>query len=131
MTDAATTSLLLVEDEAINRILLREALRRAVDPRLRAVDIREANNLADARAFLAAGPIDLVILDIRLPDGSGLDLAREMATLADARRPKVVVMSASVLPSERSAAMAAGCDAFIAKPFRMTELYETLGRLLD
>ena len=114
----------------MNRVLLREALRRAGDPRLRAMDVKEAGNLAAARTLLAAGPIDLVILDIRLPDGSGLDLAREMGAGEEAGRPKVIVMSASVLPTERNAAMAAGCDAFIAKPFKMSELYETLGRLL-
>jgi two-component system KDP operon response regulator KdpE len=125
-----TVRLLLVEDEAMNRVLLREAIRRSTDARLRAIQVREVGDLAAARAVLGERIVDLVILDIRLPDGSGLDLAREVATLPDDERPKVVIMSASVLPTERDAAIAAGCDAFMAKPFRMADLYETLIRLL-
>ena len=126
-----TVRLLLVEDEAMNRVLLREAIRRATDARLRAIQVHEVGDLATARAVLREGTVDVVILDIRLPDGSGLDLAREVATLSDDERPKVVIMSASVLPTERDAAIAAGCDAFMAKPFRMADLYETLTRLLE
>jgi two-component system KDP operon response regulator KdpE len=122
--------LLLVEDEAMNRVLLREALRRASDARIRAIELSEASDLAAARRMLGNGRVQIVILDIRLPDGSGLDLAKEMAMLPREARPKVVIMSASVLPAERDAAIAAGCDAFMAKPFRMTELYETLIGLL-
>jgi two-component system KDP operon response regulator KdpE len=123
--------LLLVEDEAMNRVLVRAALHRAADPRLRGIELHEAGDLAAARKALDGAPVDVVILDIRLPDGSGLDLAREMATQPEDARPKVVIMSASVLPTERDAAVGAGCDAFLAKPFRVTDLYDTLIGLLD
>ncbi|MGH2466068.1 MAG: response regulator, partial [Candidatus Limnocylindrales bacterium] len=65
-------------------------------------------------------------LDIRLPDGSGLDLARDVAKMASSERPKIVVMSASVLPTERAAALDAGGDVFMPKPFRPAELVELL-----
>jgi two-component system KDP operon response regulator KdpE len=126
---AATARILYVEDEELNRTLLRAVLKRAPDSRLRSATLLEARTLAQARAILTEQPIDLVLLDVRLPDGSGLDLVREIKS----RDPDlgVVVMSASVLPAERDEAIRAGCDAFVAKPYVPIELLVTLDRVLQ
>jgi CheY-like chemotaxis protein len=129
MTDLAHTArILYVEDEELNQTLLRAVLQRAPDPRLRSASLLEARTLRQARAILTEQPIDLVLLDVRLPDGSGLDLVREIKS----RDPDlgVVVMSASVLPEEREEAIRAGCDAFVAKPYVPVELLATLHRIL-
>ncbi len=121
--------ILVVEDEAVNRTLLRATLSRATDARLREARPFEATTLAEARDALAREGFDLIILDVRLPDGDGLELARE--TLAPgASRPLIVVLSASVLPMERDAAIEAGCDAFVAKPYRPIELLSVIEGLL-
>ena len=86
----------------------------------------EAETLAAARLAMATLRPDVILLDIRLPDGSGLDLARDVARMPSAGRPKIVVMSASVLPTERDAALEAGGDVFMPKPFRPAELVELL-----
>ena len=120
--------ILHVEDELLNRSLLRAVLGRARDPRVADARLDEAANLQVARAFLEANHVDLVLLDVRLPDGNGLDLVREIK----ARDPglPVVVMSASVLPHEREEATRAGCDAFVSKPYLAQDLLDTIGRLL-
>ncbi len=123
-------SVLLVEDEPVNRALLRAVLERSSTERLRDCDIVEAANLAEARGSLLARTFDVVILDVRLPDGSGLTLARDLADKRQTAAQRVVVMSASVLPAERAAAMDSGCDAFLAKPFQPTELTDLLTRLI-
>jgi two-component system, OmpR family, KDP operon response regulator KdpE len=120
--------ILLVEDEAMNRTLMRAVLTRASDPRIRLADLVEAETLADARQQLAAGAVDILLLDVRLPDGSGLDLARELVA-NDAARPRIVILSASVLPAERAAAIEVGCDAFLGKPYRPADLLDLLGLL--
>jgi two-component system KDP operon response regulator KdpE len=120
--------ILLVEDEAMNRTLMRAVLTRASDPRIRLADLVEAETLAEARAHLAAGAIDILLLDVRLPDGSGLDLARELVA-NDETRPRIVILSASVLPAERAAAIEVGCDAFLGKPYRPADLLDLLGLL--
>jgi two-component system KDP operon response regulator KdpE len=120
--------ILLVEDEAMNRTLMRAVLTRAPDPRIRLADLVEAETLAEARAHLAAGAIDILLLDVRLPDGSGLDLARELVA-NDEIRPRIVILSASVLPAERAAAIEVGCDAFLGKPYRPADLLDLLGLL--
>ena len=126
----AATRLLVVEDEDLNRQLFRAVLLRSSDPRLRGSTIREAATLARAREDLAAEPADLVALDIRLPDGNGLELARELLARSADDRPRILVMSASVLPSEREAALDAGCDGFLAKPYLPAELLAALADLL-
>lgn len=119
--------ILLVEDEALNRALVRATLTRADDPRLRNADLVEAPTLADGRRALQAGTFDVLLLDVRLPDGNGLELA---ASLPEPR-PLIVAMTANVVPSPREAAMKAGCDGFLEKPFQPHDLQGVLTRLLD
>ncbi|HEY2887170.1 MAG TPA: response regulator, partial [Candidatus Limnocylindrales bacterium] len=106
----AAAVFLLVEDDSTNRSLIRAVLSRAANARVREASLTEAEDLASARAALAAARPDVILLDIRLPDGSGLDLARDVKRMPIELRPKIVVMSASVLPIERDAALEAGGD---------------------
>jgi CheY-like chemotaxis protein len=121
---------LVVEDEAPNRALLRAVLSRSSDETLRRAVVLEAGNLAAARRILGERWADLVLLDVRLPDGNGLDLAGELRSAPPARRPRVVILSASVLPIERDAALRSGIDAFLGKPYRPADLVDTLQAVL-
>jgi two-component system KDP operon response regulator KdpE len=116
--------ILLVEDEELNRALVRAILARVTDDLVRAAELVEADTLASARATLAGTPVDVILLDVNLPDGSGLTLATELT--AWERRPRVIALTASVLPHERRAALAAGCDAFLNKPFAAADLVAEL-----
>jgi two-component system KDP operon response regulator KdpE len=127
---AEPRSILLIEDEGPNRALARAVLTRSTDPRVAGIVLLEAPNLARAREILAAQHVDLVLLDVRLPDGDGLALAAELQA-SDKTRPIVVVLSASVLPSERDAALRSGADAFLAKPYHPKELVALEGKLLN
>lgn len=79
--------ILYVEDEAPNRALLRAVVARAGDATVRSATLLEAPDLATARHVLATEPVDLVLLDVRLPDGNGLDLARAIRD-GEAPRPR-------------------------------------------
>jgi two-component system KDP operon response regulator KdpE len=120
---------LVVEDEEPNRALLRAVLARATDERLRGLVILEAPDLATARAILDTNRVDLVLLDVRLPDGNGLSLIWDWAE-RPAPTPEFVVLSASVLPAERAAALATGASGFLAKPYRPAELVEAVAGIL-
>ena len=117
--DARAPRVLLVEDEELNRILVRAVLTRAADSRVRAIELIEAPTLAEARQQLV-GPIDVVLLDMNLPDGNGLSLAAEL--VKHPHRPAVIALTASVLPRDRSAAIEAGCDGFLDKPYAAADL---------
>ena len=123
---------LLVEDETLNRALVRAIVARQM-PASAGIELIEADSLAAARGALDRQPVDVVLLDVRLPDGSGLDLARE---LREARRwrgrtltaPLVAILSASVLAPARHEADSTGADAFLGKPFVPRDLVALLDR---
>jgi DNA-binding response OmpR family regulator len=119
----APRQVFLVEDEP--DIALVVAL--CLDPARYAVDL--AMSLAEARAYLASQPPpDVILLDVHLPDGDGLELCREVK----ATRPgvPVVVLTATARDWAGAAARAAGADAFVPKPFDPDDLCAVVARLL-
>lgn len=103
---------LIVDDEAPIRRFLRSALI------AEAFDIEEAATIADARKLVAATKFDLAVLDLGLPDGNGADL---IATLNAAGSPAIIVLSALDDESRKVAALDAGADDFVSKPFGVAE----------
>jgi CheY-like chemotaxis protein len=130
MTVDQPSRILVVEDDPTNLLLLRAVLARASDPRLSGAVITEANTLQAAYQAAAARDHDLIILDVRLPDGNGLDLARAIRARPSAKRPKILILSASVLTAERDLALAAGGDEFVAKPYLPHDLQAACEQLL-
>ncbi|MEU4156659.1 response regulator [Actinoplanes sp. NPDC026670] len=121
--------ILLVEDEELNRMLVKAVLARAAVAAVRDAELVDAATLAAARERLADTDFDLILLDINLPDGNGLNLARELAA-AGVPRPPVVAVTASVLPQDQKAALEAGCDDFLDKPYAAADLVATIARHL-
>jgi CheY-like chemotaxis protein len=121
--------ILLVEDEELNRALVKAVLARAQVATVREAEVLDAASLASARAQLGTEDVDLVLLDMNLPDGNGLTLARDLAAgriTAGRPRPRVVAVTASVLPQDRAAALEAGCDGFLDKPYAAADLVATV-----
>ncbi|WP_221029007.1 hybrid sensor histidine kinase/response regulator [Actomonas aquatica] len=116
--------LLVVDDVAVNRSLLRELL----EPL--GFTVEEAADGEAALASLQSGPLpDGLILDLRMPGIDGLELTRRIRR-DHGTSPKVILMSASVLAFDPQVAFDAGCDDFLPKPFRESDLLERLGRAL-
>lgn len=130
MTDGVRPGprILLVEDEPANRALVRAIIARSDRPGLRGIVLHEAATIAEARSVLARHEVDIALVDVRLPDGNGLDLATELRAHPGAGPAKIVIVSASVLPVERTSALATGADAFLAKPFDPADLVELIVR---
>lgn len=125
--------ILLVEDEELNRTLVKAVLARADVEAVRTAEVLDATSLAAARDRLQTEDLDLVLLDMNLPDGNGLTLARELAaggTPPGRSKPNVVAVTASVLPQDRAAAIEAGCDGFLDKPYAAADLVQTVARYL-
>ena len=116
--------LLAVEDQPVNVALLRALLGRSPHPELREAELSVARTLAEGRRLISGGGFDVVLLDIRLPDGSGLDLAREFAGRLPGTR--ILVVTANALPGDEEAARAAGADAFMSKPYEPKSLAATV-----
>ena len=114
-----TRRALVVDDEPGIRFVLVRALRGA------GLEAAEAGSLAEARHRLAQESFAAVFVDIRLPDGSGLDLVRELSRLEP--RPLVVVMTAQDTVDNAIEAMKRGADEYLVKPFAVGDVQQ-LGR---
>ncbi len=79
-----------------------------------------ARNLADARAFADVARYGLVLLDLQLPDGSGVGYLRDMRSRADTT--PVIVITARDQVSDRIQGLNAGADDYLVKPFDLGEL---------
>jgi PAS domain S-box-containing protein len=115
--------ILLVEDDEFNAMFIEEVLL-PYQARLLI-----ANNCAEAMHMFAQHlDIRLVLMDIRLPDGSGYDLTREMKAL----RPnvKIVAQTANAMDYDREKALESGCDNYISKPIIVPKLIEIMQQYL-
>ena len=83
----------------------------------------EVETAATAADALAADVPDAVILDLRLPDGSGRDVAAQLRSRSDA---PIIVVSAVGDEDEKIAALDAGADDYVEKPFAVGELLARL-----
>jgi two-component system KDP operon response regulator KdpE len=128
-SDGVALRILSLDDDVGNQSLIAAIVARTDDPVIGNATLLQATTIAQARAILDRDPIDLVLLDVHLPDGLGLDLATELRE-RQSPRPAVLALTASVLPAEQHAALDAGCDAFLAKPFAASGLIATMRRLL-
>ena len=84
------------------------------------VSVIRRSTLAQARVALAEEQFDLLILDINLPDGSGLDLLRQVRSEGSAT--PVILLTANDLELDEVTGLEAGADDYITKPFSMEEL---------
>jgi two-component system, OmpR family, response regulator RegX3 len=108
----ASGQLLLVEDEeSISEPFCRALTREGFDPVL-------ASTLAEARAFLKQREPDLVLLDLRLPDGDGRELARELR--ASSQLP-IIMLTARGSEIDRVVGLELGADDYVVKPFAAAE----------
>jgi DNA-binding NtrC family response regulator len=105
---------LIVEDESLIRWAVVETLKQAGHT------VTESWDAATALRSLAEAPVDVVLLDFRLPDSSDLGLLR--AIRRDAPSSAVVMMTAHGTPETVAGAMALGVHAVMAKPFNLDQV---------
>ena len=118
MSDGLTV--LIVDDSE----MVRKRLRALVDDVAGVRVVGEAGGLGEARAALEAVRPDVVVLDLRLGDGSGLELLREMGPCRLA--PRVIVLSNEAWPQYRRECMTAGADWFFDKTAEFHRVPEVL-----
>ena len=114
--------LLIVDDELGSRESLRVIFSKDYDVVL-------AENAGDALKFLATGRVDVVLLDVMMPEKDGLTLLREVQGLYPDLPLIMVSASLSVRPVVES--IKAGAYDFISKPFDVAEIQRTVARALE
>ncbi|MEI8312795.1 MAG: PAS domain S-box protein, partial [Verrucomicrobiota bacterium] len=118
--------ILVVDDVPANRALLCTLLR-SVD----GFEVAEASNGIEALEVFERWSPHAVLMDMRMPVMDGYEATRRIkATEAGCATP-VIAVTAGAFDDSKQQFMAAGVDAYLIKPFNVTELFETLGKCLD
>jgi len=112
---------LMVEDDAGVARIVGIVLERA------GLAVRTAATLQEARQALKAGPVDLVLLDIVLPDGDGRDLIRDIRAAGNAA---ILMLTSKREYQDILGSLTGGADDYLAKPFRNDELTARIDALL-
>jgi DNA-binding response OmpR family regulator len=115
-------SALIIEDEPD----IAELLSQHLGPITRRLEV--CGTSSAARRRVAAGPVDLVLLDLNLPDGDGLDLCRYLRR--SPTEPLVIMLTARTEEAARVCGFDAGADDYLCKPFSIRELMARIGALV-
>lgn len=118
---SAAPVLLVVDDDREIRNLLSDHLEQHGFRTVKAADGRAM------KAALEAGPIDLVVLDLNLPDEDGLSLCRGIRA---ASKTPVIILTARGDPIDRIVGLEMGADDYMAKPFEPRELVARIRTVL-
>ena len=119
-----SATILHVEDNPDNRMLIRDLLQ------FRGYRVVEVSDGAQALAAAEREQPDIILMDVQLPGVSGLDVARRIKARADLRHIPIVAVTSFALSGDDRKAFAAGCDAYVAKPYEPRELIKLIQRLL-
>jgi len=114
--------LLAIEDEPRLAQLIVSALMQA------GFAVDWSQTVAEGRGFVAANSYDLILLDLRLPDGNGLDFLR--ALRREHNNVPVIILSAADTVDDRVIGLTEGADDYIVKPFASTELIARIRAVL-
>ncbi len=112
-------NILYIEDNPDNLLLVRRALES------RGYVLMEALTGLDGLALAEKESIDLILLDINLPDIDGYEVARRLrksSKTALAYVP-IIAITANALKGDAEKALAAGCDVYMSKPINLRELW--------
>ncbi|MEX8519609.1 MAG: response regulator [Leptothrix sp. (in: b-proteobacteria)] len=115
---------LLVDDDARLSVMMRDYLQGG------GLAVATVGHLAAAREHLQHRMVDLLVLDLMLPDGDGLDFTRELRTDARWSSLPLLMLTARGEPMDRIVGLEIGADDYLPKPFEPRELLARIRALL-
>lgn len=118
----ALKTILVAEDEESNYELVRIVLHKRYN-------LLRAHNGIEAVMMNEEEHPDLILMDIRMPEMGGLDAIRIIKEVNN--KVPIIALSAYAFPENIREAKAAGCDEFMAKPFKVEDLIERISHYID
>ncbi len=118
VTDASVTNrrILVVEDQEDNRRILRDLLTS------RGYDIVEAEDGEKGLAMAHDRRPDLILMDVQIPLLDGYEVTRRLKADPALRKIPIIVVTSYALSGDESRARAAGCNAYVSKPYSARQL---------
>lgn len=122
--DWADKKIIVVEDEPSNL----EYIKRLLAPTRARLFLCE-NGASLREYYPSISDFDLILLDIRLPDANGLDLAEEIRKIPSA--VPIIAQTAFAMTGDREMSLDAGCDAYISKPISRSALFSLIASFFN
>lgn len=116
--------ILIVEDDPRSLKMIQMTLRPYGYFLLEATDGEEALKVA------RSDKPDLIIMDLRLPKVSGLEVTRQLRQMSDFNHIAIIAITAYAMKGDKEKAISAGCDAYLAKPINTRELPKLVTEML-
>jgi len=120
-----TARILFVDDDAASRSGYAAYLN------ARGYDVVPAATGTEALTLAATCEVDLVVLDLGLPDVDGWEIARSLKSAPKTADVPIIALTGADLPHERVSAMRAGCDRHLAKPCPPAEVVDAIEKELQ
>jgi CheY-like chemotaxis protein len=118
--------ILFIEDDAMNRRVVRDMLSVAD------VEMSEAPDAEAGLAMLDSQPFDLILMDLRMPGMDGLTAVRKIRSRGDAvAQVPIIVVTADTSMDLQERCLAAGADDLLRKPVAMTLLFDAIARAIS
>jgi len=116
---------LVVDDHPVNRRVIRLFLTPFE------CELIEAENGREALDALEASPIDIVLMDVKMPVMDGLEATRQLRADPRFERLPVIALTADVMSAQIKTCLAAGADAHVAKPIDLRDLLSAMDQVLS
>ena len=116
--------MLIIDDEPSMHVMLEALLEK--EP----FELHFAKNGVEGVAMATSIQPDAILLDVMMPDVSGLEVLRYIRREPSLMHIPVVIVSARTLPSDIRAGMEAGATVYLTKPVRFQELRETVAEVI-
>jgi two-component system cell cycle response regulator DivK len=94
-------------------------------------DVARARDAGQLRNLLESAAADVVLLDMHLPDASGLELLAELRADRRHRDVPVLALTAHAMRGDRERFLAAGCDGYLSKPIDTSTFLEQVRRQIE
>jgi DNA-binding response OmpR family regulator len=118
------SAILVVDDDRTFCDIMAEILR------MYSAQVYTASSAKEAMAILENVTPDLILTDVMMPEVDGLTFVRRIRSGGSLAKVRIIIVSARVSRLERAAALQAGADQFLAKPFSIIDLRAAVGQLL-
>ena len=121
-------SLMIVDDSGTMRKIIMRTVRMSG---LNFKRTEEAGNGVEALEKLNAGPVDIMLVDINMPEMDGAELVKKVREIPACKRTKIVMVSTESSQEIIERIVADGADGFIAKPFTPEKFYKELSPFIN
>ena len=115
--------ILVIDDDTFLRML--------VSIELPDCELLEADRAEEAYEIAKAEQPDAILIDVRLPDGDGIDLLRRLRRTGSLATTPILIITAGHDEAQRTEIMRAGADEYLSKPIEGAQLVERLERLMS